>query len=108
MPASSRAGHRFSSMFSASRSCFSSLIWSSVSSMVKDRLEVHQLGMAAQDLDADGVEGAEPGHALDHARRSAAPTRLFISRAALLVKVTARICDGRRPAASSKCGQSRA
>ena len=31
------------------------------------RLEAHQLGMPAQDLDADGVEGAEPGHALDGA-----------------------------------------
>ena len=29
-------------------------------------LQPDQLGVAAQDLDADGVEGAEPRHALDH------------------------------------------
>ena len=31
------------------------------------RLQIDELGMTAQDLDADGVEGAEPRHALDHA-----------------------------------------
>ena len=66
-PASCRAGQRFSSMSSASRTCFSSRIWSSVSRMVKSVLEADQLGMAAQDLDADRMEGAEPCHALDHA-----------------------------------------
>jgi hypothetical protein len=47
----------------------------------------------AQDLDADRVEGAEPRHALDGAA-DRAPMRCFISRAALLVKVTARIWLG--------------
>ena len=61
--------------------------------MVKPDFRPDQLGVPAQDLDADGVEGAEPRHALDAcaADSSQAPTRSFISRAALLVKVTARI-----------------
>jgi hypothetical protein len=63
---------------------------------VEDReagLQADQLGMPAQDLDADGVEGAEPGHALTAPPTSADAS--FISRAALLVKVTARICEPR-------------
>ena len=56
--------------------------------------QADELGMAAQDLGADGVEGAEPVHALGDRADAAAPTRSRISRAALLVKVTARICDG--------------
>jgi hypothetical protein len=32
--------------------------------------QAHQFGMAAQELDADRVEGAEPGHALDRRRQT--------------------------------------
>jgi hypothetical protein len=71
-------------------SCLSRRSWSSVSRMVKFDLQPDQLGMAAEHLGADRVEGAEPGHALD-ASPTRRPTRSFISRAALLVKVTARI-----------------
>ena len=55
--------------------------------------QAHELGVAAQDLGADRVEGAEPRHALGDGPMSAA-MRSRISRAALLVKVTARIWDG--------------
>ena len=45
------------------------------------------------------MEGAKPGHAFDHVADDLADAR-FISRAALLVKVTARISLGRaRPVA---------
>ena len=59
------------------------------------RLQADQFGVAAQDLGADRVEGAEPGHALGHRSRPGRAMRSFISRAALLVKVTARISCGR-------------
>ena len=36
--------------------------------------------MAAQDLHADGVEGAEPGHALDHAADDLADAVLHLAR----------------------------
>ncbi len=97
-----RAGQRLSSMLSAAISCFSSRIWSSVSRMVKFDLQPDQFGMAAQQLDADRVEGAQPGHALDRSP-SMRPTRFFISRAALLVKVTARISFGRAVPVFSRC-----
>ncbi len=44
------------------------------------RLEIDELGVAAHDLDADGVEGAEPGHALDHAADQLADARLHLPR----------------------------
>jgi hypothetical protein len=44
------------------------------------RLEADQLGVAAQDLVADGVEGAEPGHALDHAADEPADALLHFAR----------------------------
>ena len=43
-------------------------------------LEADQLGMAAQDLDADGVEGAEPGHALDDLADHLADALLHLAR----------------------------
>ena len=62
--------------------------------------EPDEFGVAAQDLRADRVEGAEPWHALDHAADERRRRARFISRAALLVKVTARISLGRaRPVA---------
>ena len=44
------------------------------------RLEVHKLGMAAQDLDADGMERAEPRHALDHPADQLADAALHLPR----------------------------
>ena len=44
------------------------------------RLQIDQLGMAAQDLDADGVEGAEPRHALDHAADQLADAEFHLAR----------------------------
>ena len=43
-------------------------------------LEADQLGVAAQDLDADRVEGAEPGHALDHLADHLADALLHLAR----------------------------
>ncbi len=43
-------------------------------------LQPHQLRMAAQDLHADGVEGAEPGHALDHLADHLADALLHLAR----------------------------
>ena len=79
-PASCRAGQRFSSMSSAAMICLIRRIWSSVSRMVKSDLRPDQLGMAAQDLGADRVEGAEPGHALDHAADQLADALLHLAR----------------------------
>ena len=61
------------------------------SRMVKPAFQADEFGVAAQDLDADRMEGAEPRHGLDRAADEALPMRSFISRAALFVKVTARI-----------------
>ena len=43
-------------------------------------LQADQLGMAAQDLDADRVEGAEPGHALDDLADHLADALLHLAR----------------------------
>ena len=48
--------------------------------MVKPDFEPDQLGVPAQDLDADGVEGAEPGHALDGAADQRADALLHLAR----------------------------
>ncbi len=44
------------------------------------RLEADQLGVAAQELDPDGVKGAEPRHALDHLADHAADPFLHLAR----------------------------
>ena len=44
------------------------------------RLQANQLGVAAKHLHAYGVEGAEPGHALDHAADEAANALLHFAR----------------------------
>ena len=62
--ARARAGQRFSSRFSACRSCLSRRSWSSESRMVKLWSQAHELGVHAQDLRADRMEGAEPRHGL--------------------------------------------
>ena len=79
-----------------------SRIWSSVSRIVKLVFSPHQLRMAAQKLDADRVERPEPRHAFDRLPRYC-QTRFFISRAALLVKVTARISFGRAVPVDRRC-----
>ena len=93
------AGQRLSSMPSAWISCLQSRITSSVSRMVKSERRPASSRMAggggAQELDADRVEGAEPGHALEPRRRPARRRAPSISRAALLVNVTERICEGK-------------
>ena len=75
-----RAGQRLSSMPSAWMICLISRTWSSVSRMVKSDLQADQLGMAAQHLDADGVEGAEPRHALDRPADQLADALLHFAR----------------------------
>ena len=44
------------------------------------RLEAHQLGVPAQDLDADGMEGSEPRHALHGAADQLADAILHLAR----------------------------
>ena len=90
---SARGGQRFSSMFSA---CGDLLHQAQLVVGVEDgeiRLQPHHLGMAAQDARGDRMEGAEP-QALGGAAPIMRSSRSRISRAALLVKVTARICAG--------------
>ena len=53
-----------------------------------------ELRVPAQHLGGDGMEGAEPGHAFGDLAEQQPDAMSFISRAALLVKVTARICEG--------------
>ena len=43
-------------------------------------LQAHEFGMAAQNLHADGVEGAEPGHTLDHLTDHVADALLHLAR----------------------------
>jgi len=44
------------------------------------RLQPRQLGVAAQDLDADRMEGAQPGHPFDHAAHQPADAVLHLAR----------------------------
>ena len=44
------------------------------------RLQIHELGVAAHDLHADGVESSKPRHALDHAADQLADPRLHLPR----------------------------
>jgi hypothetical protein len=83
------AGQRFSSMFSAVEQLLQEpdLVVDVENGEVI--LQPDQLGVPAQDFHADRMEGAEPRHAFDHAADDLADAA-FISRAALLVKVTAR------------------
>ena len=43
-------------------------------------LQVHELGVAPENLDADGMEGAEPRHALDHAADQLSDALLHLAR----------------------------
>ena len=89
-PASWRAGQRFSSMPSAAMICFIRRIWSSVSRMVKPDLSPTSSAWRRRSLAP--IEWNVPSHCMPSSTPPIrSPTRFFISRAALLVKVTARI-----------------
>ena len=66
-PASSRGGQRFSSMFAAWMIWRSRRSWSSVSRMVKFDFSPTSSAWRRRICTRERVEGAEPGHALDHA-----------------------------------------
>ena len=88
-----RAGHFLSSMFSAARSCLSRRSWSSASRMVKSRRRPTRSARSRRIRAA--WDWKVPSHQPStESRLSSAATRFFISLAALLVKVTARICPG--------------
>jgi hypothetical protein len=97
--AKTRAGHRFSSMFSASSSCFISRTWSSTSRMVKSGFKPTSSAWRRRIFTP--IEWNVPSHGMPSTTPpTISPTRVFISRAALLVKVTAKISAGRaRPVA---------
>ena len=67
------------------------------------RLEIDQLGMAAHDLDADGVEGAEPRHAFDHAADQLADAGLHLARR-LVGEGDGEDFPGPRPAQAQNMG----
>ena len=78
--ASTRAGQRFSSMLLGLEQL---LDQADLVVGVEDGevgLQADQLGVAAQDLHADRVEGAEPGHALDHLADHLADALLHLAR----------------------------
>ena len=77
---STRAGQRFSSMFSASSSCLSSRIWSSTSRMVKSGFSPTSSAWRRRISHPDRVERAEPGHALDHVADDLADAMLHLAR----------------------------
>ena len=101
-----RAGQRLSSMFSACSSCFSSRIWSSTSSTVK--LDLSCTSSAWMRRMRPPIEWKVPSHGMPStAWPSIWPSRSFISRAALLVKVTERISLRPRPALAQDVGDAR-
>ena len=93
IPDSTRAGHFLSSMPSACSSCLISRVWSSVSRMVK--LLFSPTSSAWRRSTRTPMAWKVPSHIPSAAPPIRLATRSSISRAALLVKVTARICDGR-------------
>src|SRR5437879_5755174 len=90
---STRAGHFLSSIFSACRSCLIRRVWSSVSRMVK--LLLSPTSSAWRRSTRTPMAWKVPSHMPSAAPPIRLATRSSISRAALLVKVTARICAGR-------------
>ena len=78
--ASCRAGQRSLSRPSASITCFKQADLVVGIEDGEAGLEADELGVAAQDLDADGVEGAEPRHALDGAADEIADALLHLAR----------------------------
>ena len=98
-PASWRAGQRSLSMPSASMTCFNSLIWSSVSRIVNP--DLRPTSSTCRRRIFTPIEWNVPSHVMPSTPGPInLPIRSRISRAALLVKVTARICDGQaRPEA---------
>ena len=101
-PASCRAGQRFSSSRSAWMSCLMSRIWSSVSRMVK--LGERPTSSAWRRKMRMPMEWNVPSQGMPStAPPTSWPTRSFISRAALFVKVTARISFGRARCVHRMC-----
>ena len=101
-PASIRGGQRFSSMFAACTSCFSRRTWSSVSRMVK--FDFRPTSSAWRRRSFTQIEWKVPSQGIPStAPPTSAATRSFISRAALLVKVTDRISFGRALPVTSRC-----
>ena len=88
-----RAGHFLSSRSSATMSCFSRRSWSSVSRMVK--LGVRPTTSAWRRSSRAASAWKVPSHQPSTGRPMRAEIRSFISRAALLVKVTASSSCGR-------------
>src|SRR5215468_5512088 len=87
-----RAGHFLSSMPSACSNCRINRVWSSVSRMVK--LLFRPKSSACRRSTRTPMAWKVPSHMPSAAPPIRAATRSSISRAALLVKVTARICEG--------------
>ena len=80
-------------MFSAVMICFIRRIWSSVSRMVKS--DFSPASSAWRRRIFAPIEWNVPSHCMPSTTPPiSSPTRFFISRAALLVKVTQRICQG--------------
>ena len=103
-PASWRAGQRFSSRLAAWISCLRTRSWSSVSRMVK--LDWRPTSSAWLRSIRAATEWKVPSHGMPSiAPPESAPTRSRISRAALLVKVTARIWLGQALAGGDQMGE---
>ena len=100
-PASCRAGHRLSSICVAAINCFIRRSWSSVSKMVK--LLLRPANSACRRKIFTQMEWNVPIHGMPSTCPIKLPTRFFISRAALFVKVTERISLGRAVPVLSKC-----
>ena len=76
---------------------------------IEDReagLQAHQLAVAAQDLDADGVEGAEPRHAFDRAADQRADALLHLPRG-LVGEGDGEDLRGARPSRAQDMGDAR-
>ena len=103
-PASWRAGQRFSSRFAAWISCLRTRSWSSVSRMVK--FDCRPTSSAWLRSIFAATEWKVPSQGIPSiAPPESAPTRSRISRAALLVKVTARIWLGHALRVAMRCAR---
>ena len=101
-PASTRAGQRFSSIPSASSSCLSRRIWSSVSRIVKSLLSPTSSACLRRIFTPMAWKVPSQGMP-STAWPTMLPTRSFISRAALFVNVTERISAGRARPVERMC-----
>ena len=101
--AARRAGQRFSSMPAAVSNCFSNRTWSSELRMVK--LDFRPTASAWMRRMRAPTEWNVPIHRLSTGRFRTASTRAFISRAALLVKVTAKTSWGLALPLNNRCAR---